>query len=68
MKHETRNTLEITKWCNTCRRMTQHRVSDRRVGTCLEHGARGADAEGRSRRQIEEAKRREKEEREPKLF
>lgn len=66
--HETRNTLSVTAWCNTCRRQTQHAVHDRRRGTCLEHGAKGADETGRSRRQIEDAKKREEEERNLKLF
>lgn len=68
MKHETRNTLETTKWCNTCGRRTQHRVDDRRVGPCLEHAAKGADDEGYSRRQLSEREKRKQEEQQPKLL
>ena len=40
MKHETKNTVAILKWCNTCGKMTMHGVSDRRVGLCQEHNSR----------------------------
>lgn len=32
--HYTKNTLGITRWCNTCRRQTQWSVSDGRLGRC----------------------------------
>jgi hypothetical protein len=35
--HSTKRTLEVTHWCNTCSRMTQHHVSDGRLGFCKEH-------------------------------
>ena len=35
-EHYQRNVLEVTAWCNTCKRFTQHRVDDRRKGPCLE--------------------------------
>jgi PHP family Zn ribbon phosphoesterase len=43
MKHETRNTVAILKWCNTCGKMTMHGVSDRRVGLCQEHNSRAKE-------------------------
>lgn len=36
-EHYTKNTLEITHWCNKCGRRTQHYVSDGRMGRCMEH-------------------------------
>jgi hypothetical protein len=37
-QHYTRNTVSTSKYCNVCKRMTQHAVFDRRVAHCLEHG------------------------------
>ena len=65
--HETRNTLEVIAWCNVCRKASRHAVVDRRLGHCLEHEAQGVDG-GCSRKQAQERKRREKEEREPRLI
>lgn len=36
-EHYTKNTLEVTHWCNQCGRRTQHAVSAGRVGRCMEH-------------------------------
>jgi hypothetical protein len=63
MHHETRNTLEVTAWCNKCGRRTQHRVDDRRRGPCLEH-----ESVGMTKAQERRQKLREKEEREPRLL
>ena len=38
-EHYTRNTESVTKHCNRCGRPTQHRVSDGRIGRCMEHEA-----------------------------
>lgn len=35
-QHYTKNTLEVTHFCNTCRRNTQHYVWDGRLGPCKE--------------------------------
>jgi len=40
-QHYQRNVTAITKWCDTCGKMTSHRVSDRRVGSCMEIHATG---------------------------
>jgi hypothetical protein len=37
-QHYTRNTVSTSKYCNVCKRLTQHAVFDRRVAHCLEHG------------------------------
>jgi len=37
-KHHTRRTISAAAWCNKCRRQTQHRVDDRRIGPCMECG------------------------------
>lgn len=66
MQHETKNTLEITRWCNACRRMTQHQTG--RSGRCLEHAAQGVDEHGCSAKQARERARREREDREPRLL
>lgn len=63
MKHETRSTVEMTRWCNACRRVTRHRVDDRRPGPCLEH-----EGQGMTKKQAAAAKKREAEQRQPKLF
>lgn len=34
--HYTKNTLQTTAWCNTCRRRTQHAVWNGRMGRCVE--------------------------------
>ncbi len=34
-EHWTRNTLEVTAYCNKCEAMTQHRVDGGRRGPCL---------------------------------
>lgn len=35
-EHYTRNTSGILKFCSTCGKMTLHKVSNKRVGSCLE--------------------------------
>lgn len=36
-EHYTSNTESVTRWCNHCNRVTDHRVSAGRVGRCMEH-------------------------------
>jgi hypothetical protein len=66
--HETRNTTEVSAWCNTCNRRTMHRVDDRRRGPCMEHTATGCGDEGLSKKQAKVRAKMEREEREPRLF
>ena len=54
MKHETRNTIAILKWCNTCGKQTMHGVSDRRVGLCTEHNTRSKKVKVEKVKVIEE--------------
>ena len=35
-QHYTRNTVSAAAWCSRCRKQTQHRVDDRRIGPCLD--------------------------------
>ena len=63
LKHETRNTVSVLKWCNACGRSTQHACSDRRVGRCMEHAP-----EGLSKKQEAARKEREDAERSPRLL
>jgi hypothetical protein len=35
-EHYTKNTVEVSVWCNTCNRMTMHRVDDGRRGPCID--------------------------------
>lgn len=63
MKHETRNTVEMTRWCSRCGRATRHRVDDRRPGPCLEH-----EGQGMTRKQAAAAKQRAFDEQNPKMF
>jgi len=35
-EHYTRNTTGVLKFCNTCNRMTMHKVSGKKVGLCTE--------------------------------
>lgn len=35
-EHYTRNTENVTAWCNKCGRQTQHRVDAGRKGPCLD--------------------------------
>lgn len=39
-QHYTRNTVSADAWCAKCRKNTQHRVDDRRLGACLDCIAR----------------------------
>ena len=34
-QHYTRDTVEVSVWCNVCHKETMHRVDDRRRGPCL---------------------------------
>jgi hypothetical protein len=34
-EHYTKNTLQVTVWCNRCGKVTPHRVDDGRRGPCL---------------------------------
>lgn len=56
MQHYQRNVIAITKWCETCGKMTSHRVSDRRVGSCLTPHAEGLSKkqEAQLRREIKQ--------------
>lgn len=62
-QHFTRSTAEVLAYCSTCNRKTMHRVDDRRLGPCLEHGAREL-----TRKQERERERMEDEERQGSLF
>ena len=33
-EHFTRNTESMTVWCNLCNKVTEHAVSDERIGRC----------------------------------
>lgn len=35
-EHYTKNTVEVSVWCNKCGKATRHRVDDGRRGPCLE--------------------------------
>lgn len=37
-QHFTSNTISQARWCNACKRQTQHSVSGNRLGRCMEHG------------------------------
>jgi len=63
MQHYQRNTVRVTKYCPTCKRMTMHRVDDRRVGVCTEHCATGM-----SKAQEKRAAQKAYEEQNPRLF
>jgi ribosomal protein L44E len=54
MKHETRNTTAVLKFCNRCNKRTMHSVSDRRVGHCLEHAPEGLSKTQEQRRKKSE--------------
>jgi ribosomal protein L44E len=41
-EHYTRSTETVFEFCPTCMRVTEHHVSDARLGRCKEHGA-GSD-------------------------
>ncbi|HXN50382.1 MAG TPA: hypothetical protein VN943_00495 [Candidatus Acidoferrum sp.] len=81
-EHYTAGTIEVTHWCNVCRRPTQHRVDPRDVtatvhgghvrvagilGPCLEHGPK-VNAQGESKRQETARKKRDREAANPPLF
>ena len=63
MHHETKNTVSILAWCDTCGRHTFHAVSGKRRGPCQEHAASGL-----SKKQEQARKQREAEEQNLKLF
>jgi ribosomal protein L37AE/L43A len=41
-EHMTLNTVSTALWCNKCSKETQHSVSGRKIGHCLECSARAA--------------------------
>jgi len=63
MFHETKNMISMSAWCNVCGKTTQHSVSGKRQGPCLEHAKTGM-----SKAQEKRAEQREKDEREPRLL
>ena len=62
-EHYTKNTESVTRFCRTCDRLTQHAVSDGRIGRCTEH-----QAPQYSKKQIARHERIAREESQPKLF
>ena len=40
-QHYPRNVKRLLVWCETCRKLTFHRVDDRRLGPCMEDHAAG---------------------------
>ncbi|HWQ03121.1 MAG TPA: hypothetical protein VNL38_01450 [Candidatus Nitrosotenuis sp.] len=60
-EHYTSNTEAVSKFCNTCGRVTQHAVSGHRLGRCMnDHAAaRSATADLRSKTCVCGAKKRE---------
>ena len=68
MKHETLNTLEVTRWCNRCGCSTQHRVSGKRVGACIRCAGTAAGKDGMSKKQEKAAADREELDRNPRFF
>ena len=63
MQHYQRNVVAVTKYCPSCKKMTLHRVDDRRVGTCNEQHVFGM-----SRAQVKKAAQKVADERQPALF
>lgn len=59
-EHYTRNTSGVLKFCNRCNKMTLHKVSNKRIGLCME-----THVTGKSEKQ---KKQDEKPEEEPTLF
>lgn len=41
VQHYTLNTVEVSEWCNRCRKNTPHRVADRRLQFCIPCWERG---------------------------
>ena len=70
MQHYQRNVTAITKWCETCGKMTSHRVSDRRVGSCLNIHAEGLSKkqEAQLRKEIKQFELDKKNEKQNNLF
>lgn len=62
-EHYTKATESVTAWCNKCERTTTHAVSGHRIGRCMEH-----QAEGESKKQMSEKRKREFDEKNPRLF
>lgn len=56
MQHYQRNVTGVSKFCDTCGKLTLHRVDDRRVGSCLEHAPTGlSKAQEKRQKEKEEA-------------
>ena len=70
MQHYQRNVIAITKWCETCGKMTRHRVSDRRVGSCMESHVTGLSKkqEAKLRQEIKQFELDKRNEKQPTLF
>lgn len=62
-EHYRRSVTEVSRWCDTCRRITTWSVSAGRLGYCTEHKAQEETKAQRQRREKAAA-----EARNPKLF
>ena len=62
-EHYRRGTESTLAWCRRCGRLTKHRVDDVKLGPCLEH-----EAQAETQKQKAAREKREREQREPRLF
>jgi hypothetical protein len=62
-EHLPRSCESTTKWCNRCCNITEHIVSDGRIGRCKNH-----DSSAESKKQIAARIKRETEAKNPRLF
>lgn len=67
MPEHPKNVVSVSRYCPTCRRMTQHRTDDKRIGSCLEHQASGA-SKAQVKRWAEQEKRQREQREQPELF
>jgi len=61
--HYTKDTTSAPSWCGRCDRVTEHFVSDGRLGHCLEH-----ISQKHTKAQLKAIKKKKEDEDNPKLF
>ena len=63
MQHYEKNVVSVSVFCPTCNRLTQHKVTNRRVSDCLEHESSGMSKAQKKRQEDQKSK-----ESQPELF
>jgi len=64
-EHHPKNVTGVLRWCSKCRKNTVHRVDEKREGSCADPGH---PVSGATKKQSQEAAKRQQEAEQPWLF